>query len=145
MTERREPTGQFVSREHAMDYVREWQDRLFLNDWIIDLNLEENWSCAENGHCLAENDYQPTLRTSVITMDKKTHYGVMKQPHELVLVHELLHLKFLFSENVPETTEGLYFGMMEHIAIEEIARSLLMAKYNISPDWFRNERIDNAD
>ena len=136
------PIVRFSNREEGMVCLREWQNLLFLNDWIIDLNLEDNW--CEHDQNLASNDYQPTLKTSIITMDTKDHYGMMKQPHELVLVHELLHLKFLFSENAPETTEGGFFGMVEHMVIEEMARSLIMAKYDLTPEWFRNERVDAA-
>ena len=137
-----QPIVRFANREESMECLKEWQNLLFLNDWIIDLNLVDD--LCDSRKNLAENDYQPTLKTSIITMDTRDHYGVMKQPHELVLVHELLHLKFLFSEMAPETTEGGFFGMVEHMVIEEMARSLIMVKYGLTPEWFRNERIDAA-
>ena len=57
--------------------------------------------------------------------------------HEKTLVHELLHCKYCYM-SPPETYEGKNLELLEHQRLEEMARSLLMVKYGVDPDWFKN-------
>ena len=59
---------------------------------------------------------------------------ILKQPMEQVLIHELLHFKFIaFDEN---SREEAVFEIAQHQLIETLAKALFMAKYGLTPTWF---------
>ena len=52
------------------------------------------------------------------------------------LVHELLHCKYDWMGNQGGTYEGVYLDATEHQKLEEMAKSLIMAKYGVGYDYF---------
>lgn len=116
---------EFKDLKQAEKYLKEWKERLFLNNWTIKVNFVDGNEVPE---CQGWNNFSFVNKSSVINLvrltdDIKTR--IVKTCQEVTLVHELLHLKL----NLIET---------EHALIEELARSLIMAKYNINSDWFLN-------
>lgn len=131
-----EPIQKFRDEAHAWGCLVEWQNRLFLNDWLIKIKLKPLCELSDAGH-VGENDYRIVTKTSLISIGKPgTGTELWKNPQELTLVHELLHLKFAFSDGAKETAEGVFFGLQEHVLIEQMAKSLIMAKYDLPFSWF---------
>ena len=132
-----EPIQEFESLEQANEYLKEWQERLYLNDWIIELKLVDPDEIPdERGH----NWFFFEKQISRVWLAKLTDIlrtTADKCYQEITLVHELLHLKFNCIEN-EDTYEGKFLELHEHQLIEQMARSLIMAKYNLKPDWFKN-------
>lgn len=122
---KQQPIMEFKDLKQAEKYLKEWKERLFLNNWTIKVNFVDGNEVPE---CQGRNNFSFVNKSSVINLVRLTDdikTGIVKTCQEVTLVHELLHLK----SNLIET---------EHALIEELARSLIMAKYNINSDWFLN-------
>ena len=134
---KQQPIMEFKDLNQAEKYLKEWKERLFLNNWIIKVNFVDANEMPEYQGC---NNFSFVNKSSVINLvrltdDMKTR--IVKTCQEVTLVHELLHLKLNLIENA-DTYEGKLLEITEHALIEELARSLIMAKYNINSDWFLN-------
>ena len=57
--------------------------------------------------------------------------------HEQTLVLELLHCKYNIIERSNEY-ESKFLDDHQHMLLEQMAKSLIMAKYNIGLEWFIN-------
>jgi len=131
----KEPIDIFENQEQLNNCLKEWQERLFLNDWIIKAQFGET---NENNH--GENEFKFSIKCSIITILRPLPQNewIAKQPEELVLIHELLHLKMNLVNGM-ESYEGVWLQQTQHQLLEEIAKSLLMAKYNLKFSWFYPE------
>jgi len=130
------PVIKFNSTAEIMPYLREWKHRLFLDEWIICVGFHSlDEYPDENGHV----EFSIMNKTATITLLDSDHMQdderIMRNCHELILVHELLHLKIGFLD-APSTAEGRLWRVHEHQLIYEMSKSLIMAKYNIGLDWF---------
>ena len=131
---------EFENIEQAYECLKEWQTRLFLNDWIIKLNIIQlsEMSVIE---LAGENDYQEINRCAVISIGSLTENSknrIGKANQELTLVHELLHCKFVLTDGAKDTVDARFMVNYEHVLVEQIAKSLIMAKYNLPFEWFKN-------
>lgn len=132
-----EPKLYIETQEELLKLAKEWQNRLFLNDWIIGFALVTNRDMSDIEFA-GESDVQYVNRCGTVSILRKEDYPeflFIKQPMELVLIHELLHFKFMTLENV--TLEGCYWNEKQHQLLEDMAKSLYMAKYDITLDWFK--------
>lgn len=133
------PIMEFTSLEQAYKCLKEWQERLFLQDWIIKINLVEPDEMVMKDVC-GENVFQIETKCCVVKILKPEFYGdrIVKYCAEEILIHELLHCKYNWVERDYNSIEVVYFDTLEHSLLEQMAKSLLMAKYNLSLDWFKN-------
>lgn len=134
----REPIMRFESIEQARALLAEWQKRLFLEDWIIRVKLVGRDE-LELENVSGEVDFVAVNRSAIIRIldEQPDDDFISKMPHELVLVHELLHLKYSFAEPCGEgTIEQIAFVQHEHMLLEQMAKSLIMAKYGLPYEWF---------
>lgn len=133
---KKEPIQEFESIDQANEYLREWQHRLLLDDWIIKINLVD---CIDDEEiCVGKVDYNREYLYANIRIKKKLIKDAIDTPcHEKVLVHELMHLVIPQTENY-EDIQNLYWNVSQHQIMERMARSLIMAKYDLNYDWFRN-------
>lgn len=133
------PIMEFTSLEQAYNCLKEWQERLFLQDWTIKLNLVEPEDMNMQEVC-GENIFQIETKSCVIKILKPEFYGdrIVKYCAEQILIHELLHCKYNWVARDYNSIEVAYFDTLEHALLEQMAKSLFMAKYNLPFDWFRN-------
>lgn len=131
------PIEEFKTQEELNQCLKWWQDKLFLNDWIIKGYLVHGEEIPELG---GESNVQwvNCCGTINIRTAEEMSAGVQKQPHELILVHELLHFKYMGFEGV-STIEGIFYEEKQHQLLEQMAKSLIMAKYDIGFDYFVEE------
>lgn len=129
----------FSSKEELNDCLKWWQEKLFLTDWIIKSKVCDWEDFKSKEKCAGENYFISVNRCSQIFILKKEEYEkenpIMKYCAEKILVHELLHLKFDLKEADQETNEI-------HALIEQMAKSLIMEKYNLSLDYFNDAEVD---
>jgi len=133
-----EPILEFESQEQANSYLKEWQSRLFLDDWIITIDFADYRDMPEvgdAGYCNA----QYTNKCAVITICNSdgAKGGIAKFCQERVLIHELLHCKIEISY-ISDSYDSKIRSQLQHQQIEMMAKSLIMAKYGINKEWFRN-------
>ena len=130
------PVITFESQQQAEEYLAYWQEKLFLNNWVIKVKLVEP---EEIEGCQGSNSFVHSLMSSLISISKYHEEGlVTKECHEQTLVHELLHLKYNLMDSEEESYESAFLSMEEHRLLEQLAKSLIMVKYDLSFDWFKN-------
>lgn len=135
------PILEFKDEAHAYECLKEWQTRLFLDDWIIKIHFTDELRDGETGDELSgQNSFDMTNKCCVISLarldeDKKSRIQKVAQEH--VLVHELLHCKQGWL-SPPTSMEGKYYDVIEHGLLEQMAKSLIMAKYGLPFEWFKN-------
>lgn len=137
-----EPIMEFKDEAQAYECLKEWQTRLFLNDWTIKLALLEPHEMPEQD-CDGYNHRFNTLKACKISIAKKSKDDldcIQKHCEEFVLIHELLHCKPWITHYADNkgTIDGCFLEQHEHTMLEEMAKSLIMAKYSLSFEWFKN-------
>ncbi len=133
----------FNSKEELNAYLKWWQEKLFLTDWIIKAKICEPCDFVDDGN-MGENSFDMVNKCCVIRILDKKYYGsdhIMKYCAEKVLVHELLHCKYNWLAN-EGSYEGKYIDIIEHGLLEQMAKSLIMAKYDLSLDYFNNVEVE---
>lgn len=136
------PVVEFKDEAELEVYLRWWQEKLLLNDWLIVAKLEPNITDPITGDALlGRNSMVYENGSSVITILSHAYKEIngcvntAKFVAEETLVHELLHLKYGWLDG-PKTYEAKYLDVNEHKILAQMARSLIMAKYNLSLDFF---------
>ena len=139
------PIEIFDSQEQLDKCVKWWQEKLFLSDWIIKARVcvPEDFLCENR---MGENDFDMVNKCCVIRILDQEHYGdrIMKYCAEKVLVHELLHCKYNWVYNA-DSYEGKYVDTIEHGLLEQTAKSLIMAKYDLTLDYFKSQTGGKTD
>lgn len=131
-----EPKLYFESEKEMFDCLDKWQKRLGLSDWYIaaricgkeDMDLE---------NVAGESEVQHVNMCGLISILRKEDLPddlILKQAHELTLIHELLHFKFI-SFDVTSREQAIY-EENQHQLIEQLAKAFFMAEYNLTPNWF---------
>jgi hypothetical protein len=132
----------FEDEKEAELYLKEWQERLFLTDWTLRIILcEPNEFSGEDKDLWGQCDGDHVDKSAVIRILKKglKEDRITKKCHECILIHELLHCKYMSMTS--DTIEGKYYETKEHGLLESMAKSLLMAKYDLKFDWFMNREV----
>lgn len=131
----------FKTKEELNKCLKWWQEKLFLKDWIIKARISKPCDFIKE-ECCGENEFDIVNKCCVIRILDHKYYGdrIMKYCAEKVLVHELLHCKYNWLAN-ESSYEGKYVDAMEHGLLEQMAKSLVMAKYDLNLDYFENGEV----
>lgn len=141
-----EPIMTFKDNAQLRECMLWWKERLFLHDWSISAVLSDDvHEEGEEKQLAGLNTFQIIHMTSFIQINTKEPgnmpTSIARTCQENTLVHELLHLRMNWLE-APYNHEGSYYEALEHQKIEQFARSLILAKYQLPPDWFDNTKGD---
>lgn len=144
----RTPIMDFKNDKNLYKSLKEWQTRLFLNNWIIKARLASYNEVNENtdGPSIGCNHLVPESSCAIILIAEHGNdidEGITRVCHEQVLVHELLHCKYELVIPSDHTYVNIYMDIHEHALIEQMAKSLIMAKYNLPFEWFANFEYPN--
>lgn len=133
------PIMEFKSMEQAYKCLNYWKEKLFLQDWTIKLLLVSPEEMNLEDVC-GENLFQIETKSCVIKILKPEYYGdrIIKYCAESILIHELLHCLYNWVERDYNSIEVAYYDTLEHARLEQMAKSLLMTKYDLNFDWFKN-------
>lgn len=134
--ETREPKMFFDNEQEMYDCLNYWKKKLLLSDWHIAIAFAKRGELSDINWA-GESECQWVNRCgtiSILEKDSMPNDMIIKQPHEVTLIHELLHFKFFSAEN--HSLEGVYYTEMQHQLLEDMAKSLFMAKYNLDFDWW---------
>lgn len=136
----KEPILEFKDEQQAYECLKEWQTRLFLDDWIVMLDLCDDPVICDGKECAGMHSTEYSIKTSVFSIYKKAHTEnrISKHATESTIIHELLHLKYPMYEFMNESVQDIEYRSQTHMLIEQMSKSLLMAKYDLSFDWFKN-------
>ena len=109
--------------------LKEWQTRLDLSDWAIE--LRDNCPVCEfnTQNSVGECEWDLVHKCAVIRLISQSEYGNAITPYdkEKTLVHELLHIKFALIDNSGNDIVDRYV----HQLIEDMAKALVRAKRRI--------------
>lgn len=141
------PITEFTDKAQAYECLGEWQTRLFLSDWIIMLELLDepivvgSWEMDGKVNRIEETK---TAEIKIVAKDTNPD-GCVKFCAEEILVHELLHLRLdmfdmsgMSGRGDNPSIENIVYDIAQHQMVEQMARSFIMAKYNVGFDWFKN-------
>lgn len=133
MKTKKEPIVVFKDEKEAVECMEEWKKILFLDDWFIKITLDDCGNLDQEFK-LGDNTFNANSKASHITINHKNYQDefITKCPNELTLVHELLHCKQYWLDR------GEELNMLEEQRIEEMAKSLIMLKYGLTREWFKN-------
>lgn len=136
LAEKRQPIRAFNTDEELQASLAEWQERLFLNHWNIKAYLVHGDEIKDlSGDSTVQ--WVNSCGTIRIRYANEMPDGMIeKEPHEKTLVHELLHFKYMGFAG--DSIESVFFDEKQHQLLEQMAKSLIMAKYGISYGWFKN-------
>ena len=132
-----EPKLYIDTEEELLELAKEWQNRLLLRDWAIGFSLVSSRELSDINFA-GESNVQWVNRCGTVSILRKEDIPsdmITKQPMEMTLIHELLHFKFMTLENT--SLEGCYWNEKQHQLLEDMAKALYMAKYNLTFDWFK--------
>ena len=129
----------FDNLDELMACFKKWQPRLGLSDWNIGLALLPRVE-MDDENVAGWSEVQWVNRCGLIEILRKEDMPkdlLIKQVHECTLIHEMLHFKF-FSLGIDKgnSVEETFYDMSQHQLLEELARALFMAEYNLTPEWF---------
>lgn len=131
------PVLEFKSNDEARRALKEWQHRLYLDDWIIEVRMVDPTELDEECGTMNFNLVHKSAVIRIARLNDDVKSRIVRVSNEKTLVHELLHLKYNWVAR-DDSYEGKYVDVCEHANLEQMARSLIMAKYDIGPEWFDN-------
>jgi len=115
-----------MTKKEQGKLLSEWQNRLYLTEWRIKLNMDCRPEDMRLEHASGCTEWSEPIKTARIDILDEKYYGSRIVPFdfEKTLVHELLHLKFcLFGESRNDVQDRLL-----HQYIDEMSRALVGAK-----------------
>lgn len=131
------PILKFTSGEQVTKCLKWWQKKLFLTDWIIHWNIAPFSTPPLNELYMGHTDMDYVNKCAVVTLaDQNTlpQDCVMTLCDEHTLVHELLHL--VYPTYSKDSYEAFALENAEHSRLEQMAKSLIMVKYDLPFKWF---------
>lgn len=136
-----QPIMEFTSDEHLQSCIEEWKKVLFLQGWVIKGKLEDELTDPNGNELAGLNQFQVSNQCSLIRIVKANPditSRIVKYCAEATLVHELLHCKYNWAQKSADSIEYAYFDTLEHGLLEQMAKSLIMVKYDLPFEWFYN-------
>ena len=133
---KKKPIEDFETKENLLACAREWEEKLFLKHWYIEYGLVDGEDIPGLG---GESDVNWQGMSGAVSIRKRdqTPDCITRCPQELTLVHELLHFKYMSFKEPNPSIEGVFYNEEQHQLLEQMAKSLIMAKYDLSPEYFR--------
>jgi hypothetical protein len=137
------PIEVFKSQEELNHCLKWWQHRLYLDGWMIRAKVVDEIEDCDNDDAVGLNTFNFDVSQSYIQILSEESFE-KKNPFcehicmEKTLVHELLHCLYGWIDG-NGSYEGVYLMAKEHQQIEQMAKTLIMAKYNLDYDYFERE------
>lgn len=148
------PIERFKNVDEMIACAKEWEKIMMLDNWSIKYELLDSLMDNDDepigGVCRRDPIYQAAhikLHRDV-TKDPKfdedfPHGNTIRYNHEHILVHEMCHISVDVFSSVPRNTieNAFYMDNGSHRLVEVMTRSLLMARYGLTIDWFRYDSV----
>lgn len=125
----------FENIEQIEETAKYYIELLGLQDWQVKFEHTDDLS---NGDFAGENESVFSCKCSVIRIRKTVPKLEFRQPQELVLIHELLHCKFIMLEN--NNYDGILLYEYQHQLLDDMAKAIFNARYGLkNKDYFLGE------
>ncbi len=115
---------------NEQNLLKEWQERLGLQDWAITLRINCKKDDMDLEEVAGETEWSLSIKSASIKIISKEEYGERIVPYDFenILIHELLHLKFGLIDQKITSYESDVAYEVRHQLIDDLARALVMAK-----------------
>lgn len=130
----------FKNQQQAYDCLFYWAEILNLQSWIIDIKLDHDAPCIAPNWGSSSIWRAMHIAEISIPMPKRGQINPFPQKYcqEEIMIHELCHILLPGHEANTDTTEGDFYEKEQHARLETVAKALVMARYNLSIEWFYN-------
>ena len=112
----------------ARQLLEEWQTRLGLNDWVIELESNckpEDMDLDDCDGCSTYMEVRKIAKIQIVDPETRS-LNIAPFDFEMILVHELMHLKTCMLEEGTDW-ESLQLRTL-HVLVNDMARALVDAK-----------------
>ena len=134
------PVKHFKNDKQLKEYLDYWINKLFLTDWTIKARLEPfyspNLECSNLGVTRVDHINRAAFIFIATGTEEMSGEDSQTICEEETLIHELLHCKEEYFQSLKEDN---FTDIKNHSNLEQMAKSLLMTKYNLSFDYFKAE------
>lgn len=137
-----EPIIEFKSNAELRECLKYWQNILYLNDWVISASLVDASELPDVQGDVTICRCHKSAVIRIVRLSEDMKGRIVKTYHEVALLHELMHCKTAYLMDETDTYEGRTVECENHTLTEMMARSLIMAKYGLTPEWFNNVKDD---
>ena len=129
----------FDTAEEIRECAKYYIEILGLQDWKFKFVLDTPSDLDNMGEC----EQNSVEKCACITLDNREHPDLwFRQPHEMVLVHELLHCKIPLPSN--EHWDGAIVDLFYHQLIDDMAKAVFFARYGLTnKDLYFDESDEN--
>lgn len=142
----RRPIEVFESQEQLNECLKYWQEKLLLMDWIFKARLV-GVSEMDDPDDQGENTMIHGRKVALIKILKKDEIPkdsfvprIIRQCDEQILIHEMLHVLYNWIDPVEDAAyESVYMDAIEHQKLDDMAKTLIMVKYDLTLDYFKGE------
>lgn len=143
------PIEEFKTQEELNECLNWWQSKLFLDSWVIEAKMVDkiidlDGSAADYAVGYNTFVYESEL-SNIQILQKEKFNGMGKYCAEHILTHELLHCKYNWMEPEGGSYESAYLVKTEHKLLEQMAKSLIMAKYDLGFDYFKSGNAESKE
>lgn len=120
--------NKFESSKQVRECAQYYIQLLGLQDWriVFELGIPKEESSA--GECYSI--FEEKCAKIIINKNEPSDENYLKQPQELVLIHELIHCKIELYDN--DRLEGRILYQIYHTLIDDWARSVFYARYGLT-------------
>ena len=138
------PKMQFNNLAEMEKYMRRWQHILGLDHWYIEPRLVEELKDSDGEECWGLNVHEQVNRVAVVSVRKfrkgDDDQAPKKYCAEQILVHELLHCHYNWLQKDYKDHAAAFYDVKDHQQLELMAEALILAKYNLTRDFFYNKK-----
>jgi len=139
--QRLKPIKKYSTQSSLERDLKYYKNILGLDSWIITIKQGVIESDIL-GNCKSNSQ----LKCAKITLQKDINsdeYISRSYYQELTLVHELLHCIMPLADN--ETYESMMLKEQQHTLIEDMAKAIVLARYNLPLSWMENVKEVTTD
>ena len=137
----KQPIMKFKDEEELIKVCKYYQHKLFLDNWTIKFKFDTDITDDYGSECYGLTEANNANREAIISINNDSYKlgtELTKNPVELVVIHELLHIFYPMPTQFSETFEGAFYLNEKHKDIESMAKAILMIKYDLDFSWFKN-------
>lgn len=129
-----------INMPSEAELLIEWKKRLGLMDWTIELETKcdpEKMDLEDSDGCVSYAEVLKAAKIQIVDPEKRDEEAFYPFDYELVLVHELLHLKLCLLER-GDNWEKLQLRLL-HMLLNDLAKALVDAKR------YKDEECESSD
>lgn len=134
------PIQKFDDINQLIECAKYYEELLGLQDWNIAYKIADDMNESNNA---GEVTFIVSIKCAIVKIKNIIEpSSCFRTYQEEILIHELLHCKFIYDEiNDDDCVEAQFFYLTQHQLLEDMAKAIFMARYNLTKDCFMKSKI----